>query len=180
MQAGDAPQRGRRRFFASARARILASYLILLLFSTVVATIALREVLLARAGERVDDALVQETEEFGRLARIGRDPRTSRPFGNDVRAIFEVFLSRNVPAEREAFFTYAGGVLRDQRRAEVAGRADPRDRRRGDDLRQRARRGRAGGRHAPAVRRRAGRDGRAQGRCLRRGDRPDGRAGRGQ
>jgi two-component system, OmpR family, sensor kinase len=97
------------RLFASARVRILASYLVLLLFSTVVGTIVLREVLLARAGERVDDALAQETEEFRTLARIGRDPRTGDPFGDDVGAIFEVFLSRNVPGEGEAFYTYAEG-----------------------------------------------------------------------
>src|SRR5918998_2681832 len=105
------PERGR--FFASARVRILASYLVLLLFSTVVGTIVLREVLLARAGERVDDALVQETQEFRRLAADGRDPRTGEPFGDDVRAIFEVFLSRNVPGEGEAFYTYVGGEPHD-------------------------------------------------------------------
>src|ERR671915_1829137 len=99
----------RRRLFSSARARILVSYLVLLLFSTVLSTIVLREVLLARAGERVDDALVQETEEFRRLVRDGRDPRTGRPFGNDVKAVFDVFLSRNVPAEREAFYTFVDG-----------------------------------------------------------------------
>jgi two-component system OmpR family sensor kinase len=107
MPAATEP--GRRRFFASARARILASYLVLLLFSTVVGTVVLREVLLSRAGERVDDALVQETEEFRRLAKDGRDPRTGDPFGNDVGAIFDVFLSRNVPGEREAFYTYVDG-----------------------------------------------------------------------
>ena len=104
----------RRRLFASARARILASYLVLLLFSTVVGTIVLREVLLTRAGERVDDALVQETEEFGRLARDGRNPGTGKPFGHDVRAIFDVFLSRNVPGEGEAFYTYADGDLHER------------------------------------------------------------------
>jgi two-component system, OmpR family, sensor kinase len=103
----------RRRFFSSARARILASYLILLLFSTAVGTIVLREVLLARAGERVDDALVQETREFRNLAG-GIDPETAQPFGNDVRSIFDVFLRRNVPAEAEAFFTFVDGVAYDQ------------------------------------------------------------------
>jgi two-component system, OmpR family, sensor kinase len=107
----------RRRFFASARVRILASYLVLLLFSTVVGTIVLREVLLARTGERVDDALVQETEEFRRLARDGRDPRTSEPFGADVRALFDVFLARNVPGEGEAFYGYVDGDLYRQRLA---------------------------------------------------------------
>jgi two-component system, OmpR family, sensor kinase len=100
----------RRGLFTSARSRILASYLVLLLFSTVVATVALRQVLLSHAGDRVDDALVQESEEFGRLAQDGRNPRSGRPFGTDVRAIFDVFLSRNVPAEREAFYTYFRGT----------------------------------------------------------------------
>jgi signal transduction histidine kinase len=103
--------RRRRVILRSARARILASYVVLLLFSTVVGTIALREVLTARTGERVDDALAQESEEFRRLAKVGRDPRTSRPFAGDVRAIFDVFLSRNVPGEGEAFYTYVGGDL---------------------------------------------------------------------
>ena len=104
----------RPRFFSSARARILASYLILLLFSTAVGTIVLREVLLARAGERVDDALVQEIDEFRRLAKDGRNPETAEPFGDDMRAIFRVFLSRNVPAEAEAFYTYVDGVAYDE------------------------------------------------------------------
>src|SRR5687767_5528690 len=105
----------RRRFFSSARARILASYLILLLFSTAVGTIVLREVLLARAGERVDDALVQETREFNRLAKEGNNPETGEPFGTDVGAIFDVFLARNVPAEAEAFYTFVDGEDHDER-----------------------------------------------------------------
>ena len=105
----------RRRFFSSARARILASYLILLLFSTAVGTIVLREVLLARAGERVDDALVQETREFDRLAKEGNNPETGEPFGTDVGAIFDVFLDRNVPGEAEAFYTFLDGEDHDER-----------------------------------------------------------------
>jgi two-component system, OmpR family, sensor kinase len=104
----------RRRFFSSARARILASYLILLLFSTAVGTIVLREVLLARAGERVDDALVQETQEFRRLAKEGNNPETGEPFGTDVGAIFDVFLVRNVPGEAEAFYTFVDGERHDE------------------------------------------------------------------
>jgi two-component system, OmpR family, sensor kinase len=138
--AGDGG-RERGRFFASARVRILASYLVLLLFSTVVGTIVLREVLLARTGERVDDALVQETREFRRLARDGRDPRTGDPFGQDVRAIFDVFLDRNVPGENEAFFTYVGGEahkpsfapgLRNLRIPEIDALANTRNAQRGE------------------------------------------------
>src|ERR671919_1895764 len=114
MPAGGDGGSTRPRMFASARLRILASYLVLLLFSTVVGTIVLREVLLSRAGERVDDALAQEIQEFRRLASDGRDPRTGDPFGNDVRAIFDVFLDRNVPGEGEAFYTYADGEPHDR------------------------------------------------------------------
>jgi two-component system, OmpR family, sensor kinase len=63
----------------------------------------------ARAGERVDDALVQETREFRRLAGEGNDPRTGEPFGNDVKRIFDVYLSRNVPSEHEVFYTFVNG-----------------------------------------------------------------------
>ena len=94
---------------ASARARILASYAVLLVFTTVVGFVALRQVLVARAGERVDDALVQETREFRQLAREGVDPRTGRPFGARLKPIFDVYLSRNVPSEREVFYTFVDG-----------------------------------------------------------------------
>jgi signal transduction histidine kinase len=98
-----------RNFAAGARTRVLAAYLILLIASTGASLMALRQLLVNEAGERVDHALVQESEEFRRLAREGRNPRTGKPFGGDVRAIFDVFLSRNVPGEGEAFFTFVDG-----------------------------------------------------------------------
>ena len=103
----EAP-RGRLRLFSGARTRVLASFVLLLALSNVAGLVALRQILLARTGERVDDALVQETGEFRRLAREGRDPRTGRPFGDRVEAIFDVFLSRNVPGEGEALSTFVG------------------------------------------------------------------------
>jgi two-component system OmpR family sensor kinase len=105
---GDVSSRWRR-FFGGARTRVLAAYVILLAFSTMVSLLALQQLLVSRAGERVDDALVQESEEFRRLASEGRDPRTGKPFDRDAKAIFDVFLSRNVPGEGEAFFTFVGG-----------------------------------------------------------------------
>ena len=39
----------------------------------------------------------------------GNDPATGRPFGNDVAAIFDTFLRRNVPEEGDAFFTFVSG-----------------------------------------------------------------------
>jgi signal transduction histidine kinase len=93
----------------SARTRLVAAVLVLLAFSTAISVIALRELLIARVGDRVDSSLEQEVREFRRLADVGRDPRTGRPFGNDVAAMFEVFLARNVPFEGESYFTFVDG-----------------------------------------------------------------------
>jgi signal transduction histidine kinase len=100
---------GGRRGPRSARARILLSIVLLLFFSSAVALIIDRQLLLARVDERVEDSLTQEVEEFRRLVRDGRNPATGEPFGTDGRAIFDVYLSRNVPGEREEFFTFVGG-----------------------------------------------------------------------
>ncbi len=108
-------------FTRSARARILASYLILLAFSTLASVAAIRQVMLMRLDDRIDEALVQEGEEFRRLAR-GRDPLTGRPFGSDVRRIFDVYLlDRNVPSEGEALITLVDGRPYRTARTERAG-----------------------------------------------------------
>jgi two-component system OmpR family sensor kinase len=99
-----------RRLLAGARTRVLLAFVILLALSTVASTLALRQILLARAGERVEAALVQEVEEFSALSRDGRNPLTGEPFGGDVKALFRVFLLRNVPTAGEALFTFVDGV----------------------------------------------------------------------
>jgi two-component system, OmpR family, sensor kinase len=83
--------------------------LALLAVSSLIAVVALRQLLLSRVGDRVDAALEQEVRELRRLASLGRDPRTGRPFGSDIRALFEVFLARNVPAQGEEFYTLVSG-----------------------------------------------------------------------
>jgi two-component system, OmpR family, sensor kinase len=98
-----------RRLLAGARTRVLLAFVVLLALSTLASTLALRQILLARTGERVDDALVQEVREFRKLVQQGRDPRTGEPFGDDVRALFDVFLGRNVPGEGETIFTFVDG-----------------------------------------------------------------------
>ena len=102
---------GRFRGPRSARARILLSIVLLLFFSSAVALVVDRQLLLGRVDERVDTELAQEVQEFRRLVRDGRNPETGEPFGTDVRAIFDVYLSRNVPGEREAFFAFVGDRL---------------------------------------------------------------------
>ena len=98
----------RDRLLGSARTRILLSFLILLAVSTLVSTLALRQILLARVGERLESALVQEIEEFRALTRDGRNPETGEPFGADIQAVFDVYLRRNVPSAGENLFTFVG------------------------------------------------------------------------
>lgn len=106
------PGRRRRtllRTIRGARARILVTVVGLLVASTAVSTVLLREILGTRVGDRVDASLVQEVDEFRRLAADGIDPRTGRRLGRDVRVTFEVYLARNVPDRGEAWFAYVEG-----------------------------------------------------------------------
>lgn len=98
----------RPRILTGARTRLLGAMVILLAFSTVLSTLVLRQILLERADERIDADLSQEVEEFRRLVADGRDPRDGTPFGSDVRAMFDVYLGRNVPGENEIVYTFLG------------------------------------------------------------------------
>ena len=91
------------------RFRILASVVGLLAFSTVASVLIAREILLSRVDERVEQTLAQEVQELRLLAGDGRNPLTGRRFGRDLPAMFDVFLQRNVPGEREDFFTFVDG-----------------------------------------------------------------------
>ncbi len=103
---------GARRLFAGARTRILAAFVMLLAASTAVSVIGIRELLLVRTSDRVNASLRQEVDEFRRLAR-GVDPRTSRPFGDDLERIFSVYKDRNVPGAGEIVLMYSEGRLFD-------------------------------------------------------------------
>jgi len=118
---GSTTQRRSRRWplLLSTRTRLLAAFLILLAFSTVVSTLALRQLLLARVHERVDASLLQEVQELEILASRGRNPQTAEPFGTDVEAIFDTFLGRNVLDAGEAALAFVGGEL--YRRSPVSG-----------------------------------------------------------
>ena len=94
----------RQRIAADVRTRILVSYVVLLAVASLVSVLVVRQVLLVRLDDRVDSALTQEVDEFEQLAE-GLDPETGRPFGTDVKRIFDVYLDRNVPGEGEQLLT---------------------------------------------------------------------------
>ena len=80
--------------------RILAVYCLLILLSFSGAVIAIRRVLLLRLEHRLEQALNQEVQEF-RVLVNGKDPDTAQPFGDNIAAIFNVFLRRNIPISNE-------------------------------------------------------------------------------
>ncbi len=94
--------------FGESRTRILICYLILMSISSLVSVFAVRQILLAKLEERVQQSLQQEIEEFRQL-RNGNDPDTGQPFGNDIQAIFDVFLSRNITEDDEFLVTILDG-----------------------------------------------------------------------
>ena len=95
------------RFPTSLRTRILAYVVGLLAIATVLFVAVTYTVLDIRLSNRIDAELGQEAAELRRLAD-GRDPRTGRPFGPDVRRIFDVYFDRNVPSRNEALIAIVG------------------------------------------------------------------------
>jgi two-component system, OmpR family, sensor kinase len=108
----DRPPDRRWRPFAGllrgARTRILAAFLILLSFSTLLSVLAIRQVLIVRTGDRVDAALTQEVNEFRELVG-GINPRDGKPFAGRVNLIFDTYFDRNVPATGETLIAYLDG-----------------------------------------------------------------------
>lgn len=102
---------GRRRLGAlpalGIRTRIVLGFVALLALATVASVLVARQVAIEQIDRRISDALAQEARELRRVAG-GRDPATGRPFGGDVRRIFDVYLGRNSPSPNEALLTFVG------------------------------------------------------------------------
>jgi two-component system OmpR family sensor kinase len=89
---------------------MLIAYVVLLALAGVVAMLGFRQFLSVRLENEADKALRQEMQELDRLLTIGRDPETGRPFAS-LRAVFDVYFSRNVPSREEAFLGFVRGDL---------------------------------------------------------------------
>ncbi|MBA2337497.1 MAG: HAMP domain-containing histidine kinase [Acidimicrobiia bacterium] len=94
---------------ASARVRILGWYVSLLAIALVGTFIVQRSYLIDREHASIDGALDQEVGEFTQLAS-GIDPATGEPFGTDLAALFDTFLTRNVAHPDEAVVTILDGT----------------------------------------------------------------------
>jgi two-component system OmpR family sensor kinase len=104
---------------ASVRLRLVWWVVLTFAVATIVSVVLVRQILLQRLDARIDADLIQEIGEVERLA-TGNDPETGEPFGPDVARIFEVALSRNVPARTEVIVTFVDGQLAGQSGGERA------------------------------------------------------------
>jgi signal transduction histidine kinase len=99
---------------------MIAAYVALMALSAVASAIYLRALLLDRLDEEINHHFEQEVMEFRTLIQ-GNDPRTGEQFGSNLRAIFDVYFSRNVPGEGEALLSFVDGRLYKWKRAHDAG-----------------------------------------------------------
>jgi len=111
------------RWLGSIRVRILAVGGILLVVSSIGSVFLLRAVLLQRLQDEVEESLRREVEEF-QLLSTGTNPETGQPFDGDLRAVFDVYFSRELPDEGESLLAFIDGELYDSRRAPDAAEAD--------------------------------------------------------
>jgi len=92
----------------SARLRILGWVALLLGIVGVVTVVIQHRILLDRLDSEVEAALLQEAEEV-RVLATGNNPETGEPFDENVAAIFDTFLERNLQGEGEALVTFING-----------------------------------------------------------------------
>ncbi len=105
----EEPVTRKRRWFPSARMRILGWYVALLAIAIVPALLIQRAFMVDEVVAQADLALDQEVSELRQLA-AGTDPETGELFAGDVMAIFDNYLIRNVALIDESVITIIDGV----------------------------------------------------------------------
>ena len=99
----------RSRFHPDFRLRVLGSLAALMALALAAGLFLQRAFLLRGLDSDISASLEQERVELQTLA-AGRNPLTGEPFGDDVQAIFDTFLRRNVPEEGEVYLAFVDGA----------------------------------------------------------------------
>lgn len=108
----------KRRIYIGFRGRVLGLLAVVVAGATFGGLFVQRAVLLRQLDAEIEKSLEQERDELEALA-VGNDPSTGTPFGGDVRAIFDTFLDRNLPAEGEVYFAFVDGAFYDSTAAPI-------------------------------------------------------------
>ncbi len=91
------------------RGRVLLSFLVLLVISTAASVLVLRQVLLSRIDDQVQDSLTEKVEAFSQLSSSGVDPRTHRSFQGRLDRVFSAYLAEAAPLDNGALATFIDG-----------------------------------------------------------------------
>jgi two-component system OmpR family sensor kinase len=106
MPAGEPEPR--RTLVVGVRARVLISFLVLLVVSTAASLLVLRSVLLSRIGDEVQSTL---TEQADTLRQVAGAAEKQGEKGRDLQTIFNTFLSGERPLEDGVLLTYIDGKI---------------------------------------------------------------------
>ncbi len=87
---------------------MLAAFVGLLAVATLGSVLIARQVLESRLAEQGSAELHREVDKLRKTA-AGVDPATGRPFGDDVRRLFEVHFAANTWADGQAALSFVGG-----------------------------------------------------------------------
>jgi two-component system, OmpR family, sensor kinase len=90
------------------RTRVLASFFILLVVSTAVSVLVLRQVLLSRIGDDVEETLIAQVASLRTVATTGVD-ENGRPLNGNLELIFDQYLASERPAEDGFLVTFIDG-----------------------------------------------------------------------
>ncbi len=99
------------RILFSLRTHIVIGYVLLMLFSSVVGTFLIDKVLFFQVEERIKKSLVQEIQEFKMMTVDGINPETHKPFGDDLKTMFKLFLKSNIPDDDEFLVAILNGEI---------------------------------------------------------------------
>ena len=106
---GDGLETRRFALLGGMRTRVLLSFLVLLVISTAASVLVLRQVLLSRIGDQVQESLTHKVDEFSRLSSAGVNPRTGRSFHGRLESVFSAYLARTVPLDKGTLVTFIDG-----------------------------------------------------------------------
>ena len=107
------------------RGRVLLSFLVLLVISTAASVLVLRQVLLSRIDDQVQDSLTEKVDAFSRLSSTGVDPRTNHSFQGRLDRVFNAYLAEAAPLDNGALATFIDGEPFRSRTADPSAAALP-------------------------------------------------------
>jgi two-component system, OmpR family, sensor kinase len=119
--SADSPPESRGRSYGlpgGMRGRVLVSFLALLVISTAASVLVLRQVLLSRIDDQVQESLTEKIDAFSRLSESGVNPRTNEPFRGRLDSVFSAYLKQTVPLDKGALVTFIGGREHSERTAD--------------------------------------------------------------